>query len=91
LNAPNADGRFFVVGCTTQCTDDPNKELELPWKDDRHPLTKLRKRTVAVLDWIEEIRLSDVCEVKGCLPSSVLVELRKRMIRDFPPELREQV
>jgi hypothetical protein len=71
LNSPNSDGRLTVVACSTQSCD-PALEVQLPWDPKGHPMTKLKKRTFATVDWIEEISVSDVCEIKGIIPPTTL-------------------
>lgn len=73
LNAPNAEGNFQVVGCSTK-TYEPDHLIELPSDAVRpggHPRTKLKKRTFAVCDWIENVSVSHVQAVKGVVPSTV--------------------
>jgi mRNA-degrading endonuclease toxin of MazEF toxin-antitoxin module len=89
ISTPDSDGDLFVIGCTTNCTGDTNTEIELPWKADRHPLTKLKKPTVAVLNWIERLSTNDIREIGGRLPPSKWLELEQR-IRSTRPHLREQ-
>jgi mRNA-degrading endonuclease toxin of MazEF toxin-antitoxin module len=71
LNSPNSDGRLTIVACSTQSYDRA-LEVELPSDPKRHPMTKLKKCTFAIVDWIEEISVSDVCEIKGIIPPTTL-------------------
>jgi mRNA-degrading endonuclease toxin of MazEF toxin-antitoxin module len=89
LTLPDKDGRFRVVAASSQASPGSNNEVELPWASDRHPLTKLKKRTVAITDWIVAIDMSAVREIKGRVPSKTLVEIQEKVsghIAAGPPE-----
>ena len=86
LSAPNSEGRFTVVAGSRQSYD-PDLEVELPSDPNRpngHPRTRLKQRTFATVDWIEEISVSDVCEIKGAIPATTLEQIWDK-IRQTPP------
>jgi mRNA-degrading endonuclease toxin of MazEF toxin-antitoxin module len=89
LSAPNSDGWLTVVVASTQ-SHDQNREVELPSDANRHPRTKLRKRTFVDIDWVERIRISvdNVPEVKGFVPSTTLERIwdKIREASPTPPE-----
>ena len=86
LESPDSDGRLRVIGCSTK-TYSPEKLVELPSDSDRpngHPRTKLKRRTFAVADWIEDISVSDVCEIKGIVPPTTIDRIWDK-IRKYSP------
>lgn len=53
----------------------PNEVLLPAGVKSRHPLTKLKRPTVIVCDWIAEVRYSDVLQWGGEAPPTVLLEI----------------
>lgn len=47
----------------------------LPWHPQGLVRTRLRKPSVAKCSWMCEVRKSDVLEVKGCVPPSVMEKI----------------
>jgi mRNA-degrading endonuclease toxin of MazEF toxin-antitoxin module len=89
LDSPDSDGNLFVVVGTTQVGDDPATEIELPSSAPiRHPLTKLKKRTVVCLTWREKIHRSSIRDIGGDCPRSLLLDI-KRKIRAIAQKHRE--
>ena len=73
LNAPDADGHFQLVGCSTKCYT-PDWLIKLPSDPNLpngHPRTKLKKDTWAVCDWTDDVSVADVCSTKGHVPPTV--------------------
>lgn len=69
-----------VVAVTSTLTDPmPQTHVILPWHRSKHPVSGLTKRCVAVCDWIEEIERSNVKEVGGRCPRSVLEQILDRI------------
>jgi hypothetical protein len=58
--------------------------VELPSDPNGHPRTRLRQRTFATVDWIEEISVSDVREIKGAIPATTLEQIVDRIRKTFP-------
>lgn len=71
------EGETFVVVAATSTISKPlpDNHIDLPWKADRHPVTGLFKRCVAVCDWLAEISHSDVEAVGGIVPPTVLNQI----------------
>jgi hypothetical protein len=64
-------------------------EIELPWiAPTKHPLTKLKKPTVALLNWTEEISESSIRQIGGQCPGPKLLEIQQKL-RALAQEHRE--
>jgi len=59
----------------------PDNKIELPWHRDRHPVTGLRRRCVAVCDWLVEIRPSAIEDVAGTVPPAKMRQIISRVKR----------
>jgi len=73
MNAPDTDGRFQVIGCSTK-NYTADRLIKLPSDPNRpkgHPRTKLKRDTYAVCDWPDDVSVADVCSVKGYVPQTV--------------------
>ena len=73
IDAPDIDGHFQVVGCSTK-TYTPDWLIRLPSDPHRpkgHPRTKLRRDTYAVCDWTDDVSVADVFSIKGYVPQTV--------------------
>ena len=57
----------------------PRDHVKLPWHPQGRVLTKLRKRSAAVISWIVEVQPSDVIEVYGDIPVKVMMDVLKRL------------
>ena len=57
----------------------PDRVVELPWHANRHPLTGLYKRCIAVCDWLIEFSQEDVQKVGGFVPSATLLKILARL------------
>lgn len=81
INNPDSDGNLFVIVCTTQLgREPPEMEVELPSSAPiRHSLTKLKKRTVALLNWTEEVSVSSIREVGGDCPGPILLDIKQKL------------
>ena len=86
LSAPNVNGELYIVPGSTQPATNPDHQLELPYAVGRHPLTKLKERTLIDLDWFEKIDAGSVLEVNGYCPPSLLVEIQQK-IRALHPKI----
>jgi mRNA-degrading endonuclease toxin of MazEF toxin-antitoxin module len=77
-------GETILVVAATGMFDLPlsPNQVELPWHRNRHPLTGLTKRCVAVCDWLVEIDPSYIDRVGGLVPSAVLADILARIPRD---------
>lgn len=57
----------------------PNEVLLPAGNKAKHPLTKLKRPTVIVCDWIEEISYSNVLQWGGETPPTVLLEILSKL------------
>ena len=74
------DGEICAVTITTTYVDPPpDTHIELPWFRERHGMTGLSRRSAAVCNWLVSLRLGDVIEVKGQVPSRILLDIINRV------------
>ncbi|HEX3355701.1 MAG TPA: type II toxin-antitoxin system PemK/MazF family toxin [Tepidisphaeraceae bacterium] len=57
----------------------PKDHVELPWHPAGRAMTKLRKRSAAVLSWIVEVDSADIVELHGDVPGKVMLEILERL------------
>ena len=57
----------------------PEDQVELPWAPLGNTLTRLKKRCVAVCNWVEEIKESDISEYGGMVPAAELTAILTRV------------
>jgi hypothetical protein len=83
-----------IMGGTTDFTK-PIRDVEvlLPFypPPKRHPLTKLRKETIVVCDWIDEVKVADILQFGGFVPGKVLFQMLDKMKQVFGTENVDQV
>ena len=67
----------LVLVAVTSTFDEPlpDNVVELPWDNNRHQVTKLRKRCIAVCDWLAIVKFEDILEVAGRTPDKQLHEI----------------
>lgn len=72
---------FFVAAGSSQVTlPIADNEVLLPaGTTSKHPLTKLKRPTVIVCDWIEEVSYSDVFQWGGETPPTALLEIISKL------------
>lgn len=71
------------VAITTSFPEPPPREyVELPWFPGRHPATQLSRRSAAVCNWLVELSLDQVQDVKGFVPTKVMLQIVER-VRDL--------
>src|SRR5687767_310149 len=78
--------RLHVVAITSRLTDPlPPNHVLLPWHAQGHPRTGLNRRCAAVCTWISSIQVSDVKEIGGFAPGSVMIEILRRAADHLNP------
>lgn len=71
-----ADGSFFVVAISTSISEPLSEwEVLLPWNSSGTTRTKLRKKAVAVCNWLAELSPNDVEDHGGVVPTKLLNEI----------------
>ena len=61
IDEANDDPLLVVMAITTTFPDPPPERcVPLPWHPRAHPVTRLRERSAAVVNWIAQIHVSDV-------------------------------
>jgi hypothetical protein len=74
------DEPVVAVAVTTAFPEPPPFEfVELPWAPQRHPATRLSRRSAAACRWLVELRPSQVLEIRGHLPTTHLLTILKRV------------
>jgi mRNA-degrading endonuclease toxin of MazEF toxin-antitoxin module len=64
----------------------PQNQIELPWQHGGHPVTGLKKRCVAVCDWLIEVDQSAIEAIGGVAPPLVLTAI----LAQIPPDAGAQ-
>lgn len=76
-------GTLVAVAATSTLTDPlPAHHIALPWHPSRHPKTLLRKRCVAICDWLVTIQPSQIENVGGTVPQGVLMAILANLPAD---------
>jgi hypothetical protein len=74
------DEPLVALAITTTFTDPPPPDhVPLPWHPQGRVITKLRKRSAAVLSWVVEIHPQDVRQIGGDVPIRLMIELLQRL------------
>lgn len=68
-----------VAISTSDFPDDSSRCVELPWAAQGKVQTGLRKRSVAVCDWLVAFKPSDILDVKGFLPTKHLLAVIQKI------------
>jgi hypothetical protein len=74
------DDPLAVMAVTSTFPDPPPADhIPLPWHPAGRVLTKLRKRSAAVLSWISEVEHEDVIELYGDVPARLMITILERV------------
>jgi mRNA-degrading endonuclease toxin of MazEF toxin-antitoxin module len=72
-DGPTPTGPFDAVAVTSRLDKPlPEDHVLLPWHPRGHPRTGLNRRCAAVCTWLVRIMESDIQEVAGIVPTSVM-------------------
>ena len=78
----NASDRIDGVAVTTSPIDPSNPQnVPLPFHPAGNVSTRLKKQCWAACDWIVTFDHADVIEIRGHVPSQILLEIRQRALR----------
>lgn len=83
----------LVVGITTKVEETPAEHaVALPWQRGRHPRTGLYEPSVAVITWLERIRLAAIREYGGTVPGRQLLDILQRLeaLTTTPPPTSQE-
>jgi hypothetical protein len=73
-------GALVVLAITTTFPSPaPPDCVELPWHPQGHPVTRLRRRSAAVIGWYDEISASDVLGYAGDVPARIMLDILARV------------
>ncbi|MDB5293243.1 MAG: hypothetical protein JWL69_4484 [Phycisphaerales bacterium] len=79
------DEPLVVMAVTTTFADPPPADhVPLPWDPQGRTLTKLRKRSGAVLSWIAEVLPNDIVECHGDVPVPLMTRILKSLDEQRP-------
>ena len=53
----------------------PDEHIELPWQPQGHPATRLRRRSVAVCNWLVEVHFSELEPTEAYVPSKTMLRI----------------
>jgi hypothetical protein len=75
------DQPLLVMAITTTYSEPPPRgHVPLPWNNEpQRVATRLRRRSAAVVYWLDTIGPSDVLDVSGQVPPKLMSEIRKQM------------
>ena len=78
-----------VIAITTTYPDPPPADhVELPWEARRHPVTRLTKRSAAVVSWFGKVKADEV-EPIGDVPTKQMKMIEAKLAelkQSYPPE-----
>ena len=77
---------FDVVAVTSRLVDPlPEHHVLLPWHSRRHPRTGLNRRCAAICNWLTQIVDSDVEDLAGVVPNSLMTVILAKLRAALPP------
>jgi len=75
-----ADKPVIAMAITTTFPEPPpHDHVPLPWHSRGQAMTKLRKRSAAVLSWIVEVEPADVEDFGGDVPAGLMIKILRRL------------
>ncbi|HWB52697.1 MAG TPA: type II toxin-antitoxin system PemK/MazF family toxin, partial [Tepidisphaeraceae bacterium] len=73
-------GLLVVMAITTTFSDPPPEFcIALPWHPREHPVTRLRKRSAAVVNWLATISSDDIIGFGGDVPKGIMQIIREKL------------
>ena len=74
-------GAPIVVMAVTTTFPDPTPRdcVPLPWHPRSHPITRLNRRSAAVISWLSTIGVADVTGYGGDVPVKVMHQIESRL------------
>jgi mRNA-degrading endonuclease toxin of MazEF toxin-antitoxin module len=74
------DGDIVIVAVSTQVDAAPAATVvNLPWHRDGHPKTGLKAPSVAVCNWVQQVKLTSIRDCAGIVPGKQLLEIEKKV------------
>ena len=74
------DEPLVAIAITTTFPDPPPADhIQLPWHPQGRVMTRLYKRSAAVLSWIVEIEPGDIESLGGDVPAALMIQLLERL------------
>jgi len=64
---------------TTFPSPPPADHVELPWHPQGNAATRLRRRSAAVLTWLDEIEAGDILQLYGDVPPRLMIDILARL------------
>jgi hypothetical protein len=75
-----ADGPLAVAAVTTAFGDPPPASHNpVPWHPEGHPVTRLNRRSAAVVDWLSAIEPDDIVGFGGDAPARVMRLIQEKL------------
>jgi hypothetical protein len=75
-----------VIAVTSRVPEPlPHDHVLLPWHAQRHPRTGLNRRCAAVCTWVIRLRHTDIREVAGIVPGTVMLEILSKVTAPLSP------
>jgi mRNA-degrading endonuclease toxin of MazEF toxin-antitoxin module len=71
---------LVVMAVTTTFADPPPAAcVALPWHPKGHPVTRLRQRSAAVVDWLARIERRDISGFGGDVPRTTMYQIEAKL------------
>jgi mRNA-degrading endonuclease toxin of MazEF toxin-antitoxin module len=76
-----AAGQILAVMAVTTTFSDPppNNCVPLPWHANEHPVTRLNRRSAAVINWLASVEAADVVGYGGDVPERVMRLIKQKL------------
>jgi hypothetical protein len=77
------DEPLIAMAVTTTVSDPPPADhVLLPWHPQGRVMTRLRRRSAAVLSWIVEVEPAEITDFYGDVPARLMTEILKSIDLD---------
>ena len=53
--------------------------IELPWHPQGKTRTRLRRRSAAVVNWLDEVNTDEILELQGDVPPALMLQILERL------------
>jgi hypothetical protein len=75
----DADALTVVAVTTTFADPPPDSCIPLPWHPREHPVTRLNRRSAAVVNWLASLHPSDVVGFGGDVPARIMRAIQRKL------------
>jgi hypothetical protein len=82
IDMVDADSFLAVAGSTSFPEPLPNECVLLPWHPEGKVKTKLKRKTVAVCNWMVKLGVAEVREIGGFVPPEIMKAILEKIPAD---------